>query len=468
MRVLLSILLFAHALPVHAAQKSRSQTGPRDGGVYAVAAEVDRIAALAPLWDGFDPRRVPLEIFDGATTYLFRHPNPPPEFVSLSSHQGVYAFHGRHESVTANAPAKLNGVWAATAMIESSAKRPLREQAALVVHEAFHVFQREHHPDWSGNEVELFVYPFDDADGLSLRRLESLALVRAERALARGESACRAAAAIKLRRERFARLTAGAVGYERGTELNEGLASYVEARAAGRAKRSRLSAEEFGAEAIRQRAYESGLSLALLLDRFAPGWQRRLEAGDKRSLDELLEAALSNSAGDDPRAANSRAARPPAPCEVGAGVREAALTRARSEAAALVARREAARRDFLAQTGWRLVVEAAEGAPLFPQGFDPLNVMRVGASEVLHTRFLKLGNAAGSLEILSRVSLTEGAGSHPLFNGVRRLTVAGLQTEPVVETAGAGARINGEGLKGEFAVATVSREGQTITVRLRK
>ncbi|HEX8162224.1 MAG TPA: hypothetical protein VF538_10155 [Pyrinomonadaceae bacterium] len=462
MRVLLSVLLLAHALPVGAAQGSKPRNSPREGGVYAVVAEVDRVAALAPLWDGFDPRRVPLEIFDGTTTLLFRHPNPPPGFVPVSPRRGVYAFPGRHESVTANAPAELNGVLTATAVISPDAGRTLRGQAALVVHEAFHVFQRERHPGWSGNEVELFVYPFEDAEGLSLRRLESLALVRAERARAREESACWAAAAIRSRRARFARLTAGATAYERGTELNEGLASYVEARAAGRAGRSRLSAEEFGAEAIRQRAYESGLSLALLLDRLAPGWQRHLEAGDKRPLDEMLEAALPNSSG-----ADARAARPAAPCEFDAREREAALNRARGETAALVGRRAAARRDFLAQPGWRLVVEAAGGAPLFPQGFDPLNVMRVGASEVLHTRFLKLGNAAGSLEILSRASLTEGAGPHPLFNGVRRLTVAGLRSEPAVEAEGGRARINADGLKGEFAAATVARDGQTITVRLR-
>ncbi|HVG29160.1 MAG TPA: hypothetical protein VM864_05510 [Pyrinomonadaceae bacterium] len=467
MRVLLSVLLLAHALsPGLTAQKTGPRTEPREGGVYAVVAEVDRTAALAPLWDGFDPRRVPVAIFDGTTTFLFRHPNPPPEFVSLSSRRGVYAFPGRHESVTANARAELNGVWTATAMITPDAKRPLREQAALVVHEAFHVFQRERHPDWSGDELELFVYPFEDAEGLSLRRLESLALARAEDPRPRAASACWAEAAVKLRRERFARLSAGAVGYERGTELNEGLASYVEARAAGRATRSRLSADEFAAEAIRQRAYESGLSLALLLDRFAPGWQRRLEAGDKRALDELLEASLSNSSAATAPAANSRAARPTAPCEFTTTEREAALGRARTETASLIARREAARRDYLAQPGWRLVVEAGGGAPLFPQCFDPLNVSRVGASEILHTRFLKLGNAAGSIEILSRGSLTEGAGQHPLFNGVRRLTVAGLPSEPAVATEGARLSIDAQGLKGEFRGAVVSRAERTLTVRL--
>ena len=92
-----------------------------------------------------------LEIFDGQTTFVIRHPNPPPEFLSLSCHQGVYAVAGRHESVTANAPAKLGGIWTATAMLTPDRRRTLRERAALVVHEAFHVFQRERHPDWSAD-----------------------------------------------------------------------------------------------------------------------------------------------------------------------------------------------------------------------------------------------------------------------------------------------------------------------------
>jgi hypothetical protein len=147
--------------------------------VYAVVAEVDRIAATQTLWPNFDPRRVPVEIYDGQTTLLFRHPAPPKEFVSLSSHQGVWAFAGRHETVTANAPAKLNGVLTATVMLKPGGRQTLRDRAALVVHEMFHAFQRERHAAWQANELDLFAYPFDDAEALRLRRLESEALRRA-------------------------------------------------------------------------------------------------------------------------------------------------------------------------------------------------------------------------------------------------------------------------------------------------
>jgi hypothetical protein len=455
MRVLLCLVLLAHALPPASAARQRARGGVpamTAADVYAVVDEVDAVAARSALWPGFDPRRVPLAIYNGDATLLFRHPNPPPEFVSLSSRQGVWAFAGRHESVTANASAELGGVRVATAMLKPSARRDVRAQAALVIHEAFHVFQRERHPDWSANELELFVYPFEDADALRLRRLETLALSRAETSRAPADAACWASAALNLRAERYARIPSGSAAYERGTELNEGLASYVEMLAAGRGHKTSLSPEDFPASEVRQRAYATGRALATLLDRFAPDWKQRLEAGDKRPLDVALAAAL-------PARAAGRCE--PAPLQL-----RDASERARRDVAALVAKREALRRDFLARPGWKLEL-VVEGPPLFPQGFDPLNVERVGAREVLHTRYLKLGGGAGFIEIINRHSLTEGAGEHPLFNGLRRLTVTGLASEPAVAESGGKTTVAADNLKAEFNGAHVTRSGQTLFIRLK-
>jgi hypothetical protein len=435
-------------LPVSAQRVGHERTD-----AYAVMDEVARMAARASLWPGFDPRRVPVEIYDGRTTLLFGHPSPPSEFVSLSSRQGVWAFAGRHETVTANAHAKLNGVWTATVMLDRTDRLSLRERAGLVVHETFHVFQRERHPDWLGNELELFTYPFEDAQLLALRRVETEALRRAERAAGRVEAACWARVAIERRRERFARLSEGAIGYERALELNEGLARYVESRAAG-VKVSDLSPQEFAADEIRKRGYATGHALALLLSRFAPTWTTRVEAERGVSLDHLLAEALPP--------APPRAAR----CNLPASFETAARRRAEREVAALVARRDSLRREFESQPGWKLVVEADTSAPLWPQGFDPLNVQRVGAASVLHTRHLKLGNDAGAIEILDRHALTEGAGAHPLFNGVRRMTLGGLDAEPSVQEAGGKVTLSAGGVKAEFRGARIERAGRTFTLRL--
>jgi hypothetical protein len=457
MRILLILLLlFVASLDVPAQTARRIASATNAADVYAVVAEVDRITSRNALWPNFDPRRIPVEIYDGRTTLLFRHPNPPAEFVSLSSRQGVWAFPGRHETVTANAHAKLNGVLTATAIIEPSSKLTLRERAALLVHEMFHVHQRERHPKWSGNELELFTYPFEDAELLALRRIETEFLRRAERAANLKEAACHARHALATRRERFARLGAGAAGYERALELNEGLARYVEARSAG-VRRSDLTANEYAAEELRTRGYATGHALALLLERFAQAtWTTRLEAGDPLSLDELLAAALPAAA---LRSSSSS-------CALPESFTTAARVRAKVETEKLFAQRETLRREFAAQAGWKIVVVAAAAAPLWPQGFDPLNVHRLGAADVLHTRHLKLGNDAGAIESFEHRSLTSGAGAHPLFNGVRQLTIAGLPAEPSVQETEGRLTINAEGIKAEFRGARLERAGHTLTINL--
>ncbi len=46
---------------------------------------------------------------------------------------------------------------------------------------------------------------------------------------------------------------------------------------------------------------------------------------------------------------------------------------------------------FLGRPGWKLEIASAQ--PLWPQGFDPLNVTLVARGEILHRRWVKLGNA---------------------------------------------------------------------------
>ena len=449
------------------AQKNARRKAATAVDVFAVVAEVDRIAATQTLWPNFEPRRVPVEIYDGQTTRLFRHPAPPPEFISLSSRQGVWAFPGRHETVTGNAPAKLNNVLTATVMLHPGDKASLREHAALVIHEMFHVHQRERHPKWQGDELELFVYPFEDAELLALRREETETLRRAEAARGAKGGACWARLALTARSARFARLSKGAQAYERASELNEGLARYVQARAAAR-HTANLPADDYPAEDLRTRVYATGHALALLLERFMPAWTARLEAGENLSLDELLAAALSQESSPVNNAASSTSSKSPvSSCALPQSFAESARRRAKVEVASLNERRATLRREFEAQAGWKIIITAQAGAPLWPQGFDPLNVHRLGQREVLHTRYLKLGNEAGAIEILDRRSLTEGAGAeHPLFNGVRQLTLAGLAAEPATEEAEGKTTITAANIKGEFRGARLERAGQTLNIIL--
>ena len=76
------------------------------------------------------------------------------------------------------------------------------------------------------------------------------------------------------------------------------------------------------------------------------------------------------------------------------------------------------------------IVAAAH--PLSLHGFDPLNVSLVAKGEILHRRYLELGDKESSLKVLDAQVLTEAAGEHPLFNGVKELRMTGLAAEPKV------------------------------------
>ncbi len=330
----------------------------------------------ATLWPGFDPQKVPIAIYDGKRTVLHHHPSPPPEF-----RDGVYE--GRHPAVTGNSSLSIAGVETATVLATNLTP-------GLIAHEQFHVHQRTKHPTWSANEADLFVYPVDDAEAHALLRRETDAL---RTALTGDRSA--AQLALEYRRQRFAKIGPVATKYERASELNEGIAMYIQHRVDG----GPIVLPDGPPDGVRDRVYQSGLALATLLDRYDPRWRETLENGDARSLDELLADAI---------------------------LPKIDVT---GEIRALTAKREQRRREFLEQPGWGITITAAGEQPFFPTRFDPLNVHVVGKGEILHTRFLQLTG----IEILGRPALTEAAGEHPLFNGIRSVTLTGFRTKPEVK-----------------------------------
>lgn len=428
-------------------------------GAPAVELEVERIAGSQVLWPGFDPLAIPLAIYDGRQTWLFRHPAPPAGFVPVAgSLPPARAWPGRYAAITSNSSADIGGRLTATLLADGPRSRqPAPELAAVAIHEAFHVYQRQHHPGWAGNEGDLLVYPVTNADLLAARRLESEALARALANTEAAGAACWGRVALSYRRERFAAMDSAFVAYERLTELNEGLAAYVQLRAAGGATVT-IPEGEFLPEAVRLRAYTIGPAWAILLDRLAPEWRASLEANDRQSLDGLLDAAL-----------NGPGAPTSAPCaftpvEVGAAKRDA-----RIDAADVTAGWGTRQRAFETKEGWRVVIQSAPGHPLWPQGFDPLNIDRVDGG-LIHTRFLKLGNDAGQMTALDEADAdiearTAGIGPHPMFNGISWVEIV-LPARPVVERTAGAVTIRGPGFTAEFKNATVDDSGREILVQL--
>ena len=444
--VLEAILVAPACAPTNAAVGRVEGGPPAPTGALAVDSALVAMSGM-PLWPGFVPLATPVAIFDGTRTYLFRHPSPPAGYGALHGRGDVVVRDGRDPAITANTSALLGGVPTATVMLDT--RRDPRELAALTVHELFHVFQRAKHPSWQANEADLFTYPVEDSAALALRREETSDIARAIAARSTEATRCWAGAFTEARRRRFALVGPAAAAYERGTELNEGLARYVERRAVG--AKPALDATDPPAAQVRLRAYGVGAATAEVLDRIRPDWRDVLErTPDKATppLDSLLsEASPATSA---------------ASCAADPAQRARWAAQAGEDVRALVAERGRARDEFLRRPGWRIVVES-EAAPFFPAGFDPLNVTRLSPSEILHTRFLKLQGTRGTIEVLGAGTLTEGVrGQHPLFNGVVRLTITGLAAPPSMSDSAGVLAVNAAGVVIRLRGAKADVVGDTI------
>ena len=398
------------------------------------------------LWPGFDPLEFPLAIFDGTDTFLFRHPSPPEEFVQLED--GAWRAPGRYPSVDANTAIELAGIPTATLTAGVLSKTASRA-AGVAAHEAFHVFQSQRHPTWSANEADLFEYPVGDSGLWALQKQELESLDRAMESESPEQTACWAGHALELRYKRLALIDDRFAEYERNTELKEGLARYVERRATGDETASILTG--FLPEEVRDRAYATGEALARILDVLDNGWRESFEKTDSESLDSLLQSATQN------RSPTAQA------CELDEATRIRLTTEATREIAALTERLAELERAFDETKGLRLVL-VATGEPLFPSGFDPLNVRVVRTGTVLHRRMLSLGNGQGSIELLDREGLSKAAGDHPLFSGVRELIVPGLAEDPVQVGRDGTIEILAPGLRGSFDDAVIERSDDEIRI----
>jgi len=411
--------------------------------------------ARASTWPGFAPARDALAVFDGESTWVFGYPRPLTGFSADARCPGAQRAAGRHANVRANTSIEWDGVAVATLLAAAAHADSVAAYAATAIHECFHLYQRARHPRWSADEGALFEYPAEDESLLAWSKLEMEALRRGIAAESDAESARWARTATEYRKSRAARMPAAAIAYERNTECNEGLAQYVEHRALERAtgvaaaSRARLS-DDYPADGVRWRCYASGEAWALLLDRHRRNWRRRLVERDTVALDVWL--------------AQARPVANAAPALVGAATVARLETAARYAVASLREARVDEGRRFMAQPGHTLVFEAATG-PWWPEKFDPLNVRLLNDGVVLHKRWLRIGNETDRIEILDCVALSEPAGAHPLFGGVRRLVIAGLAAPPALVGSDSTLVVQAAGVEATLRHAVVATAGNATVVR---
>ena len=96
-----------------------------------------------------------------------------------------------------------------------------------------------------------------------------------------------------------------------------------------------------------------------------------------------------------------------------------------------------------------------------------MNVLRLGEGEVLHRRWVKLGNVDAEIEVLDREALTGAVGPHPLLQGVRQLTVTGLAAKPEVTERGGWARLTAPGFTAKLKRATIEVSRHEVRIELK-
>jgi hypothetical protein len=366
--------------------------------------------------------------------------------------------------VTGNSTREIGGV--RTATVIATPAQPVERTMLAVVEEVFHVFWLARHPSFRPNEMARYAYPVDEADNLRALLAEDEALARALEAQSADDAADWAAAALAIRRERVPRLAEDVRAYETSLEMMEGTANYVARVSVGEpASRTveRLRAPR-PAEDIRWRFYDTGAALCLLLNRLSPGWQERSDRQPALTIVELMDEALRGR--DAAAAAFSEA--------------DTAAFKARAAAstADLGGRRRRLRSELLERQGSRVVIEVMPGAePFRVQRFDPINLMVLDAGAIAHANYLSLSVPQGTVELTNpgfargsfggTVSVTEAAGRHPLSDGVRRLTIAGIEGAPKVGGDEGTVSVEAPGVRLTLRGSDVRVEGELIRITVK-
>jgi hypothetical protein len=325
------------------------------------------------------------------------------------------------------------------------------------------VFWLRRHTNFRPNEMARYAYPVKDPGNLRRKLAEDEALARALETEDASHAAAWAAAALQVRHERNALLTADDRAFETGLEMMEGTANYVARVVVGLKSAetaSRLRAQR-PADQLRWRYYDSGAAICLLLDRLQSDWKARIDDKPEHTTLALLEAAVTR-----------------------AGARRAdfsAIEMVRFENGAataiaeLSARQTQLREELQRRAGPRVVVEIASGEePFRVTRFDPINLLVLDAGEVVHPRYITLSNAAGTVEVTNPaytrgsfggiVALTRPAGRQPLGEGIRSMTIVGLRGEPKVDRREGQLRVEAEGVRIALKNADVRTEGDTLRI----
>jgi len=447
------LLVLAVALVPRVCGDACAQEGPGKpvADAFEVMSGADRCGSLS-LWPGFDPRDIPVAIFDGADTYLFRHPAPPEGFAPSLDRSDVHRFDGQFPAVRGNSRVRINDVWTATSVLSARSRRTgdeytVRDLAGIVVHEQFHVFQSLRHPDWRPNDGLLLVYPPETVESLYLRRAEKEAFKRAVIAEDRTIAAGWTKEGLRFRERRAALLDPSFMTYEKELQRFEGISDYIETTARGiDPLHSSSMTNGIAPAGIRDVGYVEGRWLALLLDGFDPEWKSKMESGEAKYLEDLIAPAVNRIPSD-------------------ASFTEEETTALRSDAErdfrAWLEEKARLLDEFSAAPGTTIEI-VAEAAPLAVRMFEPLEMETYGGGRILHKVFFSAGNDKGSIRVLNHPCVTEMNAAL----GITRVTIRGLADQPVLDEKEKTFRSNSGGISVDLKYSGVERGEKRFVVRL--
>ena len=454
----LVLVLVSMTMTGHAPSQAPPPAAPHDVSAFVRALDE---AGARKVWPGFNPSDWPVALFDGEKTILLRHPSPPPEFTPMPERPGVLVSPGRYPAVVANSTCEIGGV--RTATVIATAGKSVENTNLAIVEEVFHVFWLPRHPSLRPDEMARYVYPVKDVENLRRLLAEAEALARALEADGEQESAKWAATALQIRRDRTAGLADSLRTFETALEMMEGTANYTARRSLGQSPGQTAARLRGGrpVEGVRWRFYDTGAALCFLLDRADPGWKVRADKEPELTMVELLSAAL---------ARRNVGPNTFSDTEV-AGFR----SRAAGDIAELAGRQQRLRGELLARPGARVTVEVADKAePFRVQRFDPINLFVLDAGEVVQANFITLTGSSGTVEVTNpgfarnsfagTVAFTVSAGHRPLGDGIRQVTIVGIQDAPRVGRGEGTITVVARGVRIELRGADARTDGEAIRI----
>lgn len=371
------------------------------------------------LWPSFMVTEIPVMVFDSVNTWLFHSNIAPDGFTVVQEHQDVYMFKGQHPLVRGNSIVRAGDQWIATSVFSGYARRTgekysVKDLAGIIIHEQFHIFQRNKHPRWRQNDAYMLRYPKETQEALFLRRIEKEAFKRAVLSKKSVESVGWVKEAFKYREQRL-KLIPSAFGlYEMELQRTEGLSDYIEKIARGL---DPLNASEItngiAPAGVRDLGYVEGRWIAMILDKLNPDWKSVLEANDTLYLENILKNSISGLKSKSVSFSNVEIKR----LEDKASLDFDKWQENKSQEI----------NKFKDLPGYRLEINASS-KPLGIRIFEPLEIEILDDGSVYHRLIFSAGNDAGTLRIMNQPCITQFDNSLRII----KLILNGLNESPEI------------------------------------